>query len=215
MENMSGEEYFYDLLAKTKNAFQKAPIKEFQETNDKSWYYAVCDSPIIKGSGVIFGLNWGASQNRVHNAQTEYPFNPEKARNWNFASTSKQYFQNHLGIDHIGHVNYSNLCFFRSKSARQLQEKDWELSLPLFEEYLIYIQPKWCILLGTSGIDILEKYNKLSDLTTVIYTGTAKRTYGYKGKLFNKFNFFAVPHPQARVSRNARQFVWQELFRIP
>lgn len=209
---MLEEKFFYDLLKETKLAFDKSPIKRYQIENGKSWYYAVCDSPIVIKRGVIFGLNWGESKDGDDKAQTVYPYDAEKKRDWNFASTSKRYFQDHLGINHIGEVNYSNLCFFRSKNIDPIKPEDWKLSLPLFESYINYIQPKWCVLLGNTGVDILKKHCKISDLKRMVYQGEKRRTFGYNGKLFDTYKFYAVPHPQSRLSPDARKSIWTQLF---
>lgn len=80
----------------------------------KNWNYAVCETPIKCGSGIIFGLNWGGDN---INAQTQYP-QADKERNWNFMNSSREYFKEHLSIKDISEVNYTNLCFSEAPISR-------------------------------------------------------------------------------------------------
>ncbi|VAW11607.1 hypothetical protein MNBD_BACTEROID03-479 [hydrothermal vent metagenome] len=61
------EKFFYQLLHKTQFEFEKPPIYN-KHGKTKNWHFAICNSPIIKGKGLVFRLNWGG---RDHNKQTK------------------------------------------------------------------------------------------------------------------------------------------------
>ena len=160
---MKESQFFFDLLAETGKVFQESPIRDYQKEHKKNWNYAVCETPIQIGRGLIFGLNWGGDDK---NTQTQYPV-AEKERNWNFMNNSIRYFKEYLNIIDIGEVNYSNLCFFRSPKVKFLTQKDWELSLPLFRKYVEYINPSWTVLLGKKGVSILNDFGHLTSLVRI------------------------------------------------
>jgi len=202
------EEFFEYLQTKIENEYANSNL-----TNGKDIHitpnYAICDTPIQKGKDIIAGLNWGDISK---GKQTCYP-KADKDRNWRFLKSSEQYFIQYLGINlsKLAHVNYTNLCFFRTKKLSHLTETDWEISLPLFQEYVNYINPPRILILGTSVIDIVKKYcnaeNHLSHKVTENKT-TAK---GYNLEICG-IKTYCVPHPQARISSIARDEIWQRVF---
>ena len=113
----------------------------------------------------------------------------------------------------ISNVNYSNLCFFRSPKIKYLTWSDWKLSIPLFKSYTDYINPPWTVLLGKTGVEILDRFGYLNNISRIEVFGKQKRTFGYVGTLFDKYNFYCVPHPQTRISTEVREKVWQLLFK--
>ena len=201
------EIFFYNLLDETKQDFLKSPVKEKQEELGKNWNYAICETPIQKNKGIIFGLNWGGDN---HQPQSDFPV-AEKERNWNFMNNSLHYFDKYLKIKSISEVNYSNLCFFRSPKIHYLNWKDWELAIPLFRRYVDYINPPWALLLGKTGIGILDYYGHLKNLKKIEIKGKRKRTFGYSGILFEKYPFYCVPHPQAHIATDVREKVWKNV----
>lgn len=206
---MEEEKFFYYLLKKTGEVFKSAPICEYQISKGFNWNYAVCETPIQKNKGVLFGLNWGGDN---ISAQTQHPKSDKKNRKWNFMSTSRKYFSKYLNVESENELNYSNLCFFRSPNTDPLNDKDWSLSMPLFEEYIHFINPPWTVLMGTTGIDILKIHKKLSELERLQVDFNGKRNFAFRGKLFDKYDFFCVPHPQAKLVREVRESLWDKLF---
>ena len=200
---MNEEQFFKYLLDKTEAEFKKS--KTFEKNGDKNWNYAICDTPIQKGKGIFFGLNWGGKD---INAQTVYP-KGNKDRNWNFISQSRTYFRKHLNSEIEG-LNYSNLCFFRSPRIKDLESEDWNLAIPLFIEYVEYIEPKWLLMLGKPPKALsseIEEFKSFYIPDETINTSV----FGYTGKLHGKIPFGGVPHPQARVSNEARHGVWKKV----
>jgi len=58
---MEERQFFGYLLDKTGKVFLQS--KTYSLYGDKNWNFAVCETPIQKGTGVFFGLNWGGDQN--------------------------------------------------------------------------------------------------------------------------------------------------------
>lgn len=198
----TGEEFFLELKGKIELAFNNAPISQKPGST-----FAICETSIQKGRDIILGLNWGGTKEI---SQADYP-KPTKDRKWNFATHSMKYFIKYLQITSIDEINYSNLCFFRSKKIEDLEKCDWILSIPILKEYVEFIQPAKVVLLGTTGLRYLKGDTDTS-LPQVVVRGKKKTGYGYKGLLFGKYNFYCLPHPQAKLEKGMRDEIWEKLF---
>ena len=200
---MKEREFFNHMLDKTQKVFYKSST--FVKYGDKNWNFAVCDTPIQKNTGVFFGLNWGGKD---IDTQSKYP-DANKARNWNFISHSRRYFREFLNAE-IEQLNYSNLCFFRSPEAVIIEKDDWSLAIPLFKDYVDYINPPWTLMLGKPNHlwnDHLSNHNTIK----IWDSKNNKNVHGYTGLLFGKYPFGAVPHPQANISTKVRKAIWQSV----
>lgn len=171
--------------------------------------FAICDTPIQKGKDIIAGINWG---DMSKGAQTEYP-KADKDRNWRFLKSSEPLFIQHLGIQlsELSQINYTNVCFYRTKKLSHLTLKDWSVSLPLFKSYVEFIQPQRIILLGTTVVPILENLAEAERINMFKVESSKNSVKGYQLKLFG-VNTYCVPHPQARVSKESRNIIWQRVF---
>ena len=197
---MTEEEFFYQLLSKTRDTFLKS--KTYQKFQDKNWNSALCETPITKNQGLFFGLNWGGDD---IGQQTGYPAKYRK-RTWQFVSHSRKYFRKYFNKE-IEELNYSNFCFFRTPKANLLVNDDWKLTYPLFKEYIDFINPPWSLMLGKSDY-VLSSHVTIKETFSVWDSNNNKTVNGYYGILFKKYPFGAVPHPQARVSSEARNEIW-------
>jgi len=203
---MDERTFFNYLLNKTQIAFFKSST--FKKYGDKNWNFAICETPIQKETGIFFGLNWGGEN---INPQSEYPVS-DKKRNWNFVSHSRRYFREYFNLE-IEQLNYSNLCFFRSPNAHQIEHDDWALAIPLFQQYVDYINPPWTLLLGSP--DYLEHEHIQNKKTITEWDSrNHQNVHGYTGKLFGKYPFGAVPHPAARISTEARKTIWHQVVEV-
>ena len=200
------ELFFYELLDKTESVFKNGSATH-KKYPDENWNFAVCDTPIQHGKGLFFGLNWGGD---YKNPQSAYP-KKEKDRNWPFISHSRNYFRTYFNAE-IEDLNYSNLCFFRSPNMKHFVKSDWNLGIPLFSEYVHFVKPSWALMLG-SPPPALKQAIYLQDLKEIELRDTKsnKNVTGYTGTLFGKFPFGSVPHPQARISKEARHAIWEKV----
>jgi hypothetical protein len=199
-------EFFYNLLRRTSDTFEKAPIKKRQLEKRETWNYAVCETQIQKGKPVYCGINWGGSNKQ---AQTKPPEAMKEPRKWPFVTINKPCLREVLGIHSIDEINYTNVCFFRSPREQFLEDEDWVLSFPLFKSYVEFINPPYIILVGLSARKKLIKHGVYKDTFDVIKHDRIK---GYKGEMFGKYKCYVVPHTNYRIKKSRRIDLWRKLF---
>ena len=201
---MTAENIFFEsLLNETKEAFHRSPIFERQEKEGKKWSYSVCGTPIQIGKGIIFGINWGVDGE--HQPQTKMQDGSD-IDTYKFVERSRWYLKEYFLLD-INDIsfNYTNLCFFRSPGSKDLTDLDYKLSLPLFERYVKFIDPEWILSLGSGSSQILLnngllKGDNLFKEGKAKFKASAEKLWGY--------DFYAVPHPNARVKNDLRKELW-------
>lgn len=204
IEYLSEEEiFFYDLLNKTEEKFKTSATRK--KYPNENWNFAICDTPIQKGKGLFFGLNWGGED---INQQTVYP-PKEKDRNWKFVTNSRPYFREYFK-EEIEDLNYSNVCFFRSPDMRHFVPSDWDLAIPLFEEYVHHVNPAWTLMLGKPPSQLKQHIVNFTR-HEVINKSNGNRVFGYTGTLFGEYPFGSVPHTESRISSDARRAIWDEV----
>jgi len=204
--NIPADRFFEELLADTERQYKQSPVYQKQLTLGKQWNYAVCATPISKSNGVIFGINWGGTEN----------FSPQRVMptghditDYYFIKRSREFLEKlwELDIENIN-FNYTNLCFFRTPEAKVLSSVDYKLSLPLFEKYIRYINPPWILSIGGANIKILDKVGVLKNIKQ--HFDIQGKFKGHSGKLWD-WNIFSVPHPSARLTNDARQTIWAKV----
>ncbi len=200
------EQFFEHLLAETKLQYEKCS----DQLHNKNWYYSICGAPIKRGKGILLGINWGVDSNCEHTPQkfNEIP-NKEKFMKYKFIDRSKMRLKDYLKLDLDNEntdVNYTNLCFFRTPNINHLTNQDFENSLHLFKHFFDFVKPPWIFSLGIKTYEKLKEFDKLSDIDNESYFGEKCR--GVTAKLWN-INFYCVPHPNARVSNESRNRIWE------
>lgn len=203
--NMSEEIFFNELLRETKEQFEKSPVFEKQIRENKLWNYAVCATPIIKNQGVVFGINWGGEGR----AQTEMP-SGKGITEYHFIKHTREFLEKYWKLDFEQiNFNYTNLCFFRTAKEKDLVEKDYELSLPLFEKYVRYINPPWLLSIGGKNMKVLDKHNKLEHIDR--HFDNENKFKGHSAKLWG-YDVFSVPHPSAEgITKESRHIIWEKV----
>jgi uracil-DNA glycosylase len=194
---------FETLLAKTEAAWQKLPIRI------EKWKYAISATEFRPGKGLILGINWGADD-KGHEKPL-HPGDDHDLSKYRFIAVSRVHLKRILNLNFDEgkfNFNYSNLCFFRSKRVSDLTEAHHKLSIPLFEEYVQHIQPKWIIGFGVTNYTVMNRYGMVDQWNEAPGDGKAfKLYYGrYKG-----CPIYLLPHPQARVPGERRQQLWDSL----
>jgi hypothetical protein len=154
--------FFSELLIDTDEQFKKSTIYQKQLSLGEQWNYSICATPISKGNGVIFGINWGGSGDFT--AGTVMPTGDDIA-GYHFIKQSKTFLEKHWQID-ISKINfnYTNLCFFRTPKEKDLSFDDYKLSWPLFEKYVDYINPPWLLSIGVTNLKVLNSLNLLKNI---------------------------------------------------
>lgn len=200
----SADHFFAELLADTDRQFKQSPVYRKQLTLGKQWNYSVCATPISKSNGVLFGINWGGSDN--FQPQTVMP-SGQGISEYHFIKQSRQYLENNWGLDIASiNFNYANLCFFRTPKENYLSADDYKLSLPLFEKYIRYINPPWILSIGGTNLKILDSFGALKNIEQ--HFDKQGKFKGHSGQLWD-WNIFSVPHPGAHLTREARQTIWE------
>lgn len=136
-----------ELLAKTEKAYGDSDIK------CKGFSYAIAGNPIKKRKPIIIGLNWGGGSTRPQDVDRLSQESPEE---YAFIKKLDTLMKGIPLTEAIPHLNYTNISFFRSSRINELSPKDWDLSFPLLEKYIQFIQPPW-ILVTTIGRENLSK----------------------------------------------------------
>jgi hypothetical protein len=206
---MTEQEFFKNLQEKTEKIFYQSEI--YAKNKDKNWFYSICNGPILRHKPIIFGLNWGVSNDpnyEGHKAQKTYPENIDQ-NTWKFKSHVNTYLIKYFGYS-FDEVNYSNQCFFRTPNEKFLSYQDWRDSIALFREYVQYINPPYLIMLGRPrhlNNDELKDYRKIGYLPL----GSKRRSFVRLGTLFDKYAFGSVPHSSAHISPDTHDELWKIL----
>lgn len=198
----SENNFLAELLDVTDQQFKKSPVYQKQLKLGKRWNYSICATPISKGKGVLFGINWGGDDN---SPQTIMP-SGQDVENYHFIKQIRKYLDPQWNLDFTTiNFNYTNLCFFRTPKQSCLSLGDYELSLPLFERYIRYINPPWILSIGVSNLRILNRLGALSNLKD--HYDNQGKFRGQSGRLWG-WHFFSVPHPSAHLTRESRLEIW-------
>ncbi len=205
----SDEHAFFDQLKrKTEIAYRQSDVF----IRNPNWSYSICGTPMLKGVGLLVGLNWGGGgDGEIFSPQT-YPDGTD-VKTYAFIKRFFRYLNKYLKVDDPKNINYSNLSFFRSPKMNDLTDKDWNLSKEPFQEYLQYIDPPW-IILASSGIERAKLSLSLSDVEP--YTSGNKVIFNaYKAKCFigeRHIQLYSFPHPNAKVPGWIRDQLWDKTF---
>lgn len=205
MKKNSDQQFFEELLSDTKEAFEKSAICKKQKEIGKQWNYAVCATPIQKEKGILFGINWGGSEN--FQPQSVMPTG-EGIINYHFIKQSRKSLES-LGLDFsILDFNYSNLCSFRTPKERLLELKDYELSIPLFKKYVSHIDPPWMLSIGGKNMKVLDKFGLLSNIER--HYDNQNKFRGHSAKLWD-WTVYSVPHSSAHLTSESRMVIWNKI----
>jgi uracil-DNA glycosylase len=197
------DDFFGSLLLKTEAAWQKLPNR-----NEK-WNYAISATKFRQGQGLIMGINWGADDKG--NDKPQLPGDDLDLPDYRFIAVSRPQLERVLKLNFEKgkfNFNYNNICFFRTKGAKDLKEEYFKLSIPLFEECVRHIQPKWILGLGVMNYKVMNRFGMVDKWNEFPGDGKAYQLYSghYKG-----VPIYILPHPQARVKGERRQELWNYL----
>jgi uracil-DNA glycosylase family 4 len=200
------ETFLTELLRTTKECFEQSPIYKKQQNCSCQWSYSACATPIQRKKVILIGINWGVSGN--HSPQTQMPTG-EDIKTYTFIQRSRKYLEQYFGLQFDPpNFNYTNLCFFRTPRQKDLHRKDYEMSLPLFMEFVKYVEPNLILSLGNTNTQILECFKKLTNINK--HYDSQRKHYGVKASL-DVFPYISVPHPNAHVLTQSREEIWQKI----
>ena len=151
-------------------------------------------------------MNWGGDN---IDQQSQYPVKHAE-RNWKFAKHAQRYMSKYFGKN-LEDINYSNLCCFRTPDTSYLSSKDWELSLPLFKEYVEYINPPWLIMFGNA--DRFQQGQFQVERTFTLYDERYRNHKNVQlGTLFNNYPMGRVYHSNAWISAYTDEQLWMQMY---
>lgn len=210
-------EQFEDLLNEVKEAYEISDLKKYCIDNNKEWNYALLGSKFIENPILLIGLNFGASNEKfnpqtIEDLQNLLPFckmtNNDLGNSFN---RLKNYMNKYENID-IENILWTNYCFFRSYSDKELTQKDFKLNEPIFEKLLENIKPQKVICVSKNLYDFLNNKNLLTAKDEKNIKINSKSAYTVvKAKLFN-YDFFCLPHPNFPATAIGRKECWDFCF---
>jgi uracil-DNA glycosylase family 4 len=200
------EQFFKDLLTETGKKFSYSPVFIKQQKLGRRWNYSVCGTPIQKHKGILLGINWGFDGD--HDPQSAMP-DGQGIQSYKFINRSRGFLEKYLSLDfHTINFNYTNLCFFRTPRENFLNPKDYENCLPLFKQFVDFVQPPWIFSLGNNNCKILLQHRQITDIRQ--YFDREQKQRGITANLWGH-NFYSVPHPNARVKAKSRIEIWEDI----
>ena len=217
------EKELKELLQETDVEYRKSTIAK----SNPEWTYSISATQIEKDKILLVGFNWGAEidengNNVKYNSQKIEDINRLSTENKNFksiynklASFKKVYNQLSLYLpnEDIDNCIQSNFCFFRSRKEDQISHSDLQLSTPLFETFLKIADPQKIIGFSSKLRDYFLE-NKLAELKFQEIKSNKRTIVVAKGTYKNKPIYF-LPHPNAKITGNARKEAWGFCFETP
>jgi len=212
---MTPQTIYENALEKAKSAFEESNIFKKQKSENTNWGLSICATPIQIGKPIIIGINWGGGNSNSFDFQKGMPskecfLKDYSNGDYTFLKKSQNFIREFLGLDiEKAEFNYTNLCFFRSPISKDLVYKDYQDCLPIFESLVKEINPPWILSLGNSNITILKP--QIKEFKEPIKTAGTNH-FAYIEKLWD-YNFYCVPHPNARKLSNAVRYeIWKNVF---
>lgn len=207
------QQFFSDLLIKTKLAYESSEIKA------KGFYYSVCATPIHLRSTLILGFNWGGREQKAQLAENIPNVQFNLMDTLGSMKRTINYFKKHFSeADQDGNpANFvqSNFCFFRSPKERDISQHDINLSVPLFEEFLQYVQPLRVISFSSKLKEYFANNNRIIKTDSPLIESGRNKFVASKGMLYvqdKSIPIFFLPHPNYPITRLAREMAWDYCF---
>lgn len=205
---MTEQEIFDRLIVKLSMAYDQSDAKE--NFKSEKWFYALCDTSIKKGVGIVSGINWYGKSGDEYFPQKNHPTYSGE-RDYPVLAPVKPILDKVFKLT-INDVNYTNLCHFRTEKSGQLTPKDYALCTTIFLEYVDLIQPPWIIQMGRPE----RLWSSLGSLITMGFGKSNSERYAYKAKLLDKYPFYCFPHPSGwnrkrQASQEAYAWIYTEI----
>lgn len=206
--------FFNELLYETKQAYALSDIA----FKNEDWYYSITATKFSKNKPLIVGFNWGAEANYKYTPQYEYPFATFSGIYDDLGSLKRTMPFFYAYYTHAVTGMQTNYCFFRSQEEKQISNRDIELSRPLFEKYLDYVDPSTMISFSSKLRDYFIEKGLITERKSLYIRYIKGKTEVVKAKyVLNSgkiIDFVYIPHPMARISNEDRDRAWEFCFNL-
>ncbi len=214
---------FRNILEETRKAFDASDIKQCAP-KETPWYYSVCATRITPGRLLILGFNWGAESNEPYQPQDVLPsksFMEIDNKELGSLGRVKLYLRKYCLAD-LEDVGQSNFCFFRSKHASGISQRDLELCFQPFSKFIRVAQPKTIIGLSAHlknhmlGSAMLRSVKTPAPDLRFDRGGRQVTCQVVKGVYLNeskKVPVYLLPHPNYPIPRQTREAAWDFCFK--
>ncbi|BDS10282.1 ribonuclease R [Aureispira anguillae] len=197
------------LLPKVEQAFNESHIKIIAKQKRAKWKYELSPSAPIGGSVLLLHFNPAAALNKGYRGQkllSQHPFKPQ--------GSTKTFFKTYFPNQKISEGYFSP---FRSMDDKQLSNKDLDLSLPIFKAFISILKPEKIVSFSIPMIELLQKYNLLSNLEeeeVTDHTRTIITSRGFLNIEEHKIPIYFVPRPSSRLLKALKTAAWDWAFKI-
>lgn len=168
-EHKEGLLFFNQFSQKVKNTYHLSDIQ------NKAYGYSISASHIARNPELlILGFVWSESMfsknyiNGFLSSQTQYVYNYnlEEAYKYQLLIDNEFFLDDLIGANY---GQYSNFCYFNCKDRSELTERDINLCIPLFNDYLQFVNPAKILTFSSELVDFLTSINMIEgiDLYTV------------------------------------------------
>lgn len=206
---MNETEIFNCLLKEIAVQYNKSIIKE------KGLYYSLSSTKLKKSVPLIVGFNWGGT-GKDYMPQTKYPTEEsfKDVTDLGSLERTKCCFK-HFYKEGLNAVQ-TNFCFFRSPNENDISNKDLNLTSPIFESLVNYLEPKIIISFSSKLRDFFIKLDKENNIKTkIINIDGGNSVMLAKGKVKfskNEYDFIYLPHPNYPLKSAVRTKAWNYIF---
>ncbi|MBA4179505.1 MAG: hypothetical protein C0506_02855 [Anaerolinea sp.] len=213
MENP--EAFFARIRREVSIAFEQSDIRKRQTDLGESWNYSICGLPLRPRKPLLLGLKWGADSAIRHAPQDTMPTSSAYSSvvRYPFIDRSLPYLARYFGS--LEQSNYLNVLPFRAPDLSYLTPRDWDLGIgAFFAPVMEYLRPPLTLILGTTAVNQMAPHVRL-EYSTVSVTSNAKNVNAHVGVIVGsgaRHPFIALPHPNNRLTGDARSRIWAAAF---
>jgi hypothetical protein len=210
------EKQIGELFNKVDKAFEESDIRKYAEEKGKKWHYSIVSTAVQPNCPLLVGLNWGADKVSDYEKQNSIP----KEKFFEIPDLGsfrriRPFLESYFPGDSDNLVQ-SNFFFFRSENESQISQKDLNISSELFSEFLKIVEPSTIIGFSSKLRDYFLTNKDIFDLEHTVPITTNKGVYNvYIGRYIAggvNVPVFLLPHPNYRISGEARHQAWKSCF---
>ncbi|MCH2021835.1 MAG: ribonuclease R [Saprospiraceae bacterium] len=199
---------FESILPQVSAAYQDSDILCVANKKQVKWKYELSPSSPIQGSILLLYFNPMADKGKGYREQKLLSHRAYEAQG-NLGSFFQNYFPDKS-------ITKGYLSPFRCMDEKQLSEKDLDLSLPIFSQFIDLLIPSQIISFSNILLETLQSYGLIDELVEEEITHNERTILVSKGKLCingDKIQIFFVPKPSARIAKELKVLAWDSILK--